>query len=75
MFKSKYLIISVLICFIVVAFGSFSAYAATISYGKITYTKDNGRLDYKITVNYTVSSYQEGEQVTMLVLSGTDTIV
>ncbi|MBO7208969.1 MAG: hypothetical protein J6V58_04435, partial [Clostridia bacterium] len=47
----------------------------TISYGKITYTKDNGRLDYKITVNYTVSSYQEGEQVTMLVLSGTDTIV
>ncbi len=75
MLKNKYLIISVLICFIIVVFGSFSAYAATISYGKITYTEENGELDYKITVNYTVSSYQEGEQVTMLVLSGTDTIV
>lgn len=75
MLKNKYLIISVLICFIMVVFGSFSVSAATISYGKITYTEENDGEDYKITVNYTVSSYMEGEQVTMLVLTGTDTIV
>ncbi|MBQ3114598.1 MAG: dockerin type I repeat-containing protein [Clostridia bacterium] len=75
MFENRHLNILVLICFAIVLLGTSSAYAATISCGKIDLTEENGGLDYKITVNYTASSYQEGEQVTMLILTGTDAIV
>lgn len=74
MLKSKYLVLSLILSFIIVAIGSFSVGAATVNYGKTTFTEENGGEDYKITVNYTVSSYEQGEQVTMLVLTGTDTI-
>lgn len=51
-----------------------TALAADVTYGSTSYIEINGGEDLQITVNYSVSSYEAGEQVTMLVLTGTDSV-
>lgn len=72
MVKKQHLLITVLFVFAMALFASTTTFAATIGYGRITFVEEND--DYKITVNYTASDYNQGEQLTMLVLTGTDTI-
>lgn len=54
---------------------SMSAFAATVSYTSLVPEEINDGADYSITVNYSATGYNTGDQVTLLVLTEDDEII
>lgn len=53
---------------------SMSAFAASVGYTGIESTGINDDADYSITVNYSATGYNTGDQITLLVLTGSSEI-
>ncbi len=71
----KIKLLKLIITFIfVILVSSTVVLAADITYDDTTYTEINEGSDLKITVSYKVNYYEEGEQATLLVLTGSDTV-
>ena len=54
---------------------SMSAFAASVGYTSLVPTEINDGADYSITVNYSATGYNTGDQITLLVLTEDDEII
>ena len=71
--KTKLITIITAVVFVILA-SSTVVLATDITYDDTTYTEINEGSDLKITVSYKVNYYEEGEQATLLVLSGSEEV-
>ncbi len=71
--KTKFLTLITAVVFVILM-SSTVVLAADITYNETTYTQINNGDDLEITVSYTAKDYEEGEQATLMVLTGSDTV-
>ncbi|MBQ3115379.1 MAG: hypothetical protein IJC06_04595 [Clostridia bacterium] len=72
--KTKLKTMIIAVAFVIIA-STTGVLAADILYSNTTYTEINNGKDLQITVSYTASDYHEGEQVTLMVLLGSDRVL